>query len=218
MVDIGALKTPAERRAGSSPAIGTKEQQECLKPVDHPRRRDPRARRAVGQSRAASNLREGRLITVRALRPIQPATPKGSAMIDQLLDRDSFREGVFIRDRNTCVTCGAPAVDAHHIIERKLYTDGGYYLSNGSSLCARCHLYAEMTVLSVEEIRRSIGIETFVLPECLTAGRSYDKWGNEVLADGRRVPGPLFGDHGARKILLRAGLLYDGTFITTGMP
>ena len=139
-------------------------------------------------------------------------------MTDQRLDRDSFREGVFKRDRNICVTCGAPAVDAHHIIERKLFDDGGYYLSNGSSLCARCHLYAEMTVISVEEIRRSIGIEAFILPECLTVGRSYDKWGNEVLTDGRRVPGPLFDDHGARKILQRAGVLYDGTFVITVMP
>jgi hypothetical protein len=136
-------------------------------------------------------------------------------MTEKLLDRDSFREGVFARDRNTCVTCGALAVDAHHIIERKLFDDGGYYLSNGSSLCTRCHLYAEMTVLSVEEIRRACGVDKPVLPKGFTTERSYDKWGNEVLPDGRRVPGPLFDDHGARKILQRAGVLYDGTFVTT---
>jgi hypothetical protein len=137
-------------------------------------------------------------------------------MTDQLLDRDSFREGVFARDRNTCVTCGAPAVDAHHIIERKLFVDGGYYLSNGSSLCSDCHLKAEMTTLSVEEIRRACSIANPVLPEGFTVDRSYDKWGNEVLPDGRRVPGPLFNDHGARKILQRVGVLYDGTFVLSG--
>ena len=44
-----------------------------------------------------------------------------------LLTRDQFREGVFKRDNHKCVICRAPAVDAHHIIERRLWTDGGYY-------------------------------------------------------------------------------------------
>ncbi len=139
-------------------------------------------------------------------------------MTEQLLERDSFRKGIFARDRNTCVTCGAPAVDAHHILERKLFADGGYYLSNGSSLCSQCHLKAEMTVLSVEEIRAACGIDDPVLPEGFAADQTYDNWGNEILPGGRRRPGPLFDDHGARKILQRAGVLYDGTFITTEMP
>ena len=109
-------------------------------------------------------------------------------MTEQLLERDSFRKGIFARDRNTCVTCGAPAVDAHHILERKLFADGGYYLSNGSSLCSQCHLKAEMTVLSVEEIRAACGIDDPVLPEGFAADQTYDKWGNEILPGGRRRP------------------------------
>jgi len=49
-------------------------------------------------------------------------------MSDQLLTRDEFREGVFARDRHTCVNCRKPGVDAHHIMERRLFPDGGYYL------------------------------------------------------------------------------------------
>jgi len=60
----------------------------------------------------------------------------------QLLSRTEFREGVFERDKLKCVICGAPAVDAHHIIERRLFPDGGYYLDNGSSLCGDCHMKA----------------------------------------------------------------------------
>lgn len=54
-----------------------------------------------------------------------------------LLDRDSFRNGVLLRDGHKCVACGASGVrlDAHHIIERRLWDDGGYYLDNGATLC-----------------------------------------------------------------------------------
>jgi len=48
-----------------------------------------------------------------------------------LLTRDEFREFVFKRDFKTCVMCSNPAVDAHHIIDRKQFIDGGYYLNNG---------------------------------------------------------------------------------------
>ena len=66
----------------------------------------------------------------------------------KLLDRDTFREAVFKRDGYLCVLCKAPAQDAHHIIERRLWPDSGYYLENGVSLCGPCHLKAEMTDVS----------------------------------------------------------------------
>jgi 5-methylcytosine-specific restriction endonuclease McrA len=44
----------------------------------------------------------------------------------QLLTRDEFRNSVFERDRHRCVICGSEGkLDAHHIIERRLWTDGG---------------------------------------------------------------------------------------------
>lgn len=126
----------------------------------------------------------------------------------QLLRREAFKRDVFARDRGACIHCGAPAVDAHHILDRKLFADGGYYLSNGASLCAPCHLQAEMTLLGVEEIRSACRITVPVLPPGFLPDLPYDKWGNRILEDGRRLPGPMFGDDGARKILARAGLLY----------
>ena len=42
-----------------------------------------------------------------------------------LLTRDEFRNKVFERDRRRCVICGATnfdaRLDAHHIIERRLW-------------------------------------------------------------------------------------------------
>ena len=60
--------------------------------------------------------------------------------------------------------CGAPGQDAHHIIERRLFDDGGYYLDNGATLCAACHVKAEMTVLTCDAIRSAAGITQIVLP------------------------------------------------------
>ena len=104
-----------------------------------------------------------------------------------LLTRDQFREGVFERDKHKCVMCNEPAQDAHHIIERRLWDDGGYYLDNGASLCGTCHIQAEQTDISVEEIREAAGIEHIILPEHLYVDQMYDKWGNPIMENGRRL-------------------------------
>lgn len=57
--------------------------------------------------------------------------------------RTRFREGVFARDRNMCVVCSGPAVDAHHITDRTEMPNDGYVLENGISLCGYHHLMAE---------------------------------------------------------------------------
>ncbi len=121
-----------------------------------------------------------------------------------LLSRDDFREGVFARDHHKCVICKAPAVDAHHVLERRLWPDGGYYLDNGASVCEKHHLEAEMTVLTVEEVREAAGIEKAFLPPQLYSDEIYDKWGNIVLATGERLRGELMGDESVQKILGQA--------------
>lgn len=119
----------------------------------------------------------------------------------KLLSRDNFREGVFARDNHKCVICGEPAIDAHHILERRLFHDGGYYLDNGSSLCNVHHLGAEMTAISCEEIRTACGIDKIILPSHFTSDFKYDKWGNIVLATGGRIKGEMFYDESVQKIL-----------------
>lgn len=123
------------------------------------------------------------------------------------MDRQAFREAVFNRDGGRCVFCKEPAVDAHHLIERRLWKDGGYVPDNGIAVCANCHLACEQTIFSVEEGREAAGITNVVVPEHMYADHAYDKWGNVVLADGTRARGELFYDPSVQKVLAAGGVL-----------
>jgi hypothetical protein len=127
--------------------------------------------------------------------------------MSKLLTRNEFRNGVFERDNHKCVICKTVAADAHHIIERRLFDDGGYYLDNGASLCPDCHIEAEKTVLSPNRIREAAGIKSVVLPSHFYDDQEYDKWGNPVLANGQRLKGELFFDISVQRILTEGGVL-----------
>lgn len=129
-------------------------------------------------------------------------------MEPKLLTRDAFREGVFARDNFKCVFCGKTAeqtpedkLDAHHILERRLWPDGGYYLDNGATVCEEHHLQCEQTLISVEDVRHACGITKIVVPPHFYPDHQYDKWGNPVLEDGRRGKGELFFDESVQKVL-----------------
>jgi len=131
-----------------------------------------------------------------------------------LLDREGFRTQVFARDGGLCVFCGAPAADAHHLIERKLFSEpdetGGYLLSNGISVCENCHLLCEATKLSPQEGRVAAGITEVVVPHILDEEPNPElisKWGDPVDVEGNRRPGPLFFEPEVQKILREAGML-----------
>lgn len=128
----------------------------------------------------------------------------------KLLTRDEFREQVFARDNHKCVFCGAPAVDAHHILDRKLFPDGGYYVDNGASVCEADHMKCETTEHSVEEVRNRCNITDPVLPPDFQHALMYDKWGNIILPD-RRVQGPLFQDTGVQKVLKKYLWMYENS-------
>lgn len=118
------------------------------------------------------------------------------------MNREEFRREVFKRDNYKCIICGrSDHLDAHHIIERRLWDDGGYYLDNGASLCAEHHLQAEQTILTCDRIREVAGITNILLPEHLYTDQSYDKWGNIILSNGQRIRGELAYDESVRKIL-----------------
>jgi hypothetical protein len=132
----------------------------------------------------------------------------------RLLTRDQFREGVFARDGHRCVFCGATAeqtpegkLDAHHIVERRLWPDGGYYLDNGATVCEAHHLLCEQTVLSVEQVREAAGITRVLVPDQFYPEQPITKWGDYVLEDGRRTRGELFHDESVQRVLARGGVL-----------
>ena len=63
--------------------------------------------------------------------------------------RARFRNAVFTRDNYTCKVCNKSnfsfeTFDAHHITNRNDMPNGGYVLPNGITLCANCHLKAEV--------------------------------------------------------------------------
>ncbi len=118
-------------------------------------------------------------------------------MNSKLLTREAFREGVFLRDKHTCVWCGTKEgpFDAHHIFERRLWSDGGYYLQNGATLCEPCCRLAESTEISTEDLHEKIGATSHPTPPSFVVGEPYDKWGNPILPNGTRTKGPLFQDH-----------------------
>jgi hypothetical protein len=138
-----------------------------------------------------------------------PRSPRrlGAAPAPTLLSRVAFRAAVFARDQDRCVVCRGPGSDAHHIVERRLWPDGGYYLANGALLCADCHLAAERTTLSCETIRMAAGIVVPLLPPHLDPEDAYDKWGNLLLPSGARLRGELFADTSVQKVLAEGGVL-----------
>lgn len=121
----------------------------------------------------------------------------------KLLTRDEFRKSVFERDKYSCVYCAATGVkiDAHHLIERRLWPDGGYYTDNGATLCESCHLMAEQTLISCEDLRERCKITRLMLPEHLYRDQIYDKWANPILPNGQRLEGELFDDPSVQKVL-----------------
>jgi hypothetical protein len=124
-----------------------------------------------------------------------------------LLTREQFRFVVFQRDRGKCVVCKGVAQDAHHIVDRSLWHDGGYSIDNGVAVCASYHWGAETTQISCDELRKAAGITTIVLPPQFEAGECIDHWGNRVLPNGQRLRGELFDDESVQLLLREAGLL-----------
>lgn len=127
-------------------------------------------------------------------------------MMSRLMSRTEFRETVLQRAGGKCCVpnCDAKAVDAHHILNRNLFTApdefGGYFLANGAQLCNAHHYEAELTRITTEQLRE--WCETpLVLPQGWDESKSYDTWGNEVTSEYSRLRGPLFEDEGFQKIL-----------------
>ncbi len=131
---------------------------------------------------------------------------------DPLLSRDDFRRLCLERDVHKCVICGrTDDLAVHHIIERRCFSDGGYYVSNGSTLCPEHHIQAEQTTLTVEDIRAACKIDAPAIPDHLYPDERYDKWTNIILPNKTRTKGELFFDESVQKILSAGGVLNQFT-------
>lgn len=102
---------------------------------------------------------------------------------EKLLSRGAFKEVVFGASHGLCVFCTQPAVDAHHILDRKLFKDGGYYLSNGAAVCEKHHWDCEKSVLSVDAVRAAAHCKQKIVPDGFSLEATYDKWGVQSRED-----------------------------------
>lgn len=133
----------------------------------------------------------------------------------KLLSRDVFRATVLAGNGGRCRegSCTDRAVDAHHILNRNLFTGesefGGYFVANGAGLCSKHHLLAEATVITCDELYRNCQIPERALPLAFDRALSYDTWGNVVVSQTERRPGPLFETEGCQKMLRKYGLLWQ---------
>ncbi|AOG03222.1 RNA ligase family protein (plasmid) [Bosea sp. RAC05] len=127
----------------------------------------------------------------------------------KLLSRSAFSTETLARLGGRCCVpgCSEPAADAHHLIDRSLFPDGGYYLDNGAPLCSRHHLEAERTTLSPDELRGWTGIKQVILPPQFEDDERIDKWGNPILGNGTRLKGEMFFDEPVQKALAAGGVL-----------
>jgi|AntDeeMetagen134_2_1112570.scaffolds.fasta_scaffold01233_8 hypothetical protein len=101
-------------------------------------------------------------------------------MTPELLSRSVFSDRALERDNETCVIpwCDADADEVHHVIERSLWSDGGYYLRNAASVCNPHHRYAEDNHIPPQAFWRWIGVEPLT-PEQFTSFH-INKWGDEL--------------------------------------
>ena len=106
--------------------------------------------------------------------------------------RKEFKNAVFAKTKGKCCVpgCNCDAVDAHHILDRHLWHDGGYILSNGAALCEKHHLDAENGIITPRQCIEYMNISpsTIKKPDKiidLTFGEYYEllmsdkinKWG-----------------------------------------
>lgn len=93
--------------------------------------------------------------------------------------RKQFRRNVFERDNNTCLVpwCENKADDAHHILERDLWDDGGYIVENGASVCNKHHQYAETNDIPPQAFYMWANIDDPKLPSQIETV-DVNKWGD----------------------------------------
>lgn len=104
-------------------------------------------------------------------------------------NREIFRNAVFRRDNYRCVvpSCNKEAIDAHHLVERKLWIGKqkeGYLVDNGVSVCEEHHKLAEKNVLCPQVFRMWLNLP-IVQPEYFDDEEDYNKWGETFVLPNR---------------------------------
>lgn len=129
--------------------------------------------------------------------------------ISILLSPTQFQEVILVRDKHCCVICQKPGARVAHLMDKALWSDGGYYQENGATVCLEHDLAFKRTQISVEEVRQAAGISTILLPEHLSVDCQYDRYGNQLVANDQRLRGDIFDRPDVQKHLGEGGFLGD---------
>lgn len=89
-----------------------------------------------------------------------------------------------------------------------MFEDGGYYLNNAASVCEEHHIDCEKTLITVEAVYLAANITNPKRPDYFEKGLIYDKWGNIIVSDVKRIPGLLFEDTAVQKIFKNLGTIW----------
>lgn len=81
--------------------------------------------------------------------------------IHTLHTREKFKELGFLRTKKKCCIpgCTCDADDAHHIMDRKLWSDSGYYLFNCAPVCYKHHIDCEKGVYTPLQLTKWIDVD-----------------------------------------------------------
>lgn len=112
------------------------------------------------------------------------------------LHREEFHKKCFEREEDQCIVpwCTQKPDEAHHIIERDLWDDGGYILENGVSICNHHHQYAESNDIPPQAFWFWLGISDPPLPDAVDTwqinkwGRNFDTPAHEELREWIKYP------------------------------
>ena len=111
------------------------------------------------------------------------------------MTRQEFKSAVFAVTKGKCCVpgCNCDAVDAHHILDRHLWKDYGYRMSNGAALCAEHHLDAENGKITPRQCMEYMGIkkEDIEMPEAFNEVMTYEEYVDFLLNDEINVSGEL---------------------------
>ena len=129
-----------------------------------------------------------------------------------LLNREDFKSLVLKRDNHKCIMCDETTnLAVHHIIDRSLFENSGYFINNGVSLCEKHHIDAETTTISCQELREKAGIKNIIYPDYLNLTEfviDYDKWCNPIYKNGKRGKGYIFFQENVQKMLKQGNVLH----------
>lgn len=117
-----------------------------------------------------------------------------------ILSRREFRERCVDRDDGKCLVpwCSSRVTadpdgpgEVHHIIERALWDDGGWYAKNGASVCNDHHQYAEENFIPPHAFWRWLDVEPLT-PEGMPT--NINKWGPDEQRRGETLDTPPHED------------------------